>query len=31
MDDIIDGTRSLLENSSVDGIDLVVDNGRMMF
>ena len=31
MDDIVDGTRFLLENPSVDGIDLVVDNGRMMF
>ncbi len=31
MDDIVDGTRFLLENSSVDGIDLVVDNGRLMF
>jgi NAD(P)-dependent dehydrogenase (short-subunit alcohol dehydrogenase family) len=31
MDDIVDGTRFLLENPSVEGIDLVVDNGRMMF
>jgi NAD(P)-dependent dehydrogenase (short-subunit alcohol dehydrogenase family) len=31
MDDIVDGTRFLLENPSVDGLDLVVDNGRMMF
>ena len=31
MDDIVDGTRFLLENPSVDGIDLVVDNGRLMF
>ncbi len=28
MDDIVDGTRFLLENPSVEGIDLVVDNGR---
>jgi NAD(P)-dependent dehydrogenase (short-subunit alcohol dehydrogenase family) len=31
MDDIVDGTRFLLENPSVDGIDLVVDNGRLMY
>jgi NAD(P)-dependent dehydrogenase (short-subunit alcohol dehydrogenase family) len=31
MNDIVDGTRFLLENQSVEGIDLVVDNGRMMF
>jgi NAD(P)-dependent dehydrogenase (short-subunit alcohol dehydrogenase family) len=31
MDDVVDGTRFLLENPSVDGIDLVVDNGRLMF
>jgi len=31
MDDIVDGTRFLLENPSVEAIDLVVDNGRMMF
>jgi len=31
MDDIVDGTRFLLENPSVDGVDLVVDNGRLMF
>ena len=31
MDDIVDGTRFLLENPSVEGIDLVIDNGRMMF
>jgi hypothetical protein len=31
MDDIVAGTRFLLENPSVDGIDLVVDNGRLMF
>jgi NAD(P)-dependent dehydrogenase (short-subunit alcohol dehydrogenase family) len=31
MADIVDGTRFLLENPSVEGIDLVVDNGRMMF
>ena len=31
MDDIVGGTRFLLENPSVEGIDLVVDNGRMMF
>jgi NAD(P)-dependent dehydrogenase (short-subunit alcohol dehydrogenase family) len=31
MDDIVDGTRFLLENPSVEGIDLVVDNGRLMF
>ena len=31
MDEIVDGTRFLLENPSVEGIDLVVDNGRMMF
>ena len=28
MDDIVDGTLFLLENPSVDGLDLVVDNGR---
>jgi NAD(P)-dependent dehydrogenase (short-subunit alcohol dehydrogenase family) len=31
MDDIVDGTRFLLENPSVEGIDLVVDNGRLIF
>ena len=31
MDEIVAGTRFLLENESVDGIDLVVDNGRLMF
>jgi NAD(P)-dependent dehydrogenase (short-subunit alcohol dehydrogenase family) len=31
MDDIVEGTRFVLENPSVDGIDLVVDNGRLMF
>ena len=31
MDDIVDATRFLLENPSVEGIDLVVDNGRLMF
>ena len=31
MDDIVDGTRFLLENPSVEAIDLVIDNGRMMF
>jgi NAD(P)-dependent dehydrogenase (short-subunit alcohol dehydrogenase family) len=31
MDDIVDGTRFLLENPSVEGIDLVIDNGRLMF
>ena len=31
MDDIVDGTRFLLENPSVEGIDLIVDNGRLMF
>ena len=31
MDEIVDATRFLLENPSVEGIDLVVDNGRMMF
>lgn len=31
MDDIVDGTQFLLENPSVDGIDLAVDNGRLMF
>jgi NAD(P)-dependent dehydrogenase (short-subunit alcohol dehydrogenase family) len=31
MDDIVDGTRFLLENPSVEGVDLVVDNGRLMF
>ena len=31
MDDIVDATRFLLENPSIEGIDLVVDNGRMMF
>jgi NAD(P)-dependent dehydrogenase (short-subunit alcohol dehydrogenase family) len=29
--DIVDATRFLLENPSVEGIDLVVDNGRLMF
>ena len=31
MDEIVAGTRFLLENESVDGVDLVVDNGRLMF
>jgi NAD(P)-dependent dehydrogenase (short-subunit alcohol dehydrogenase family) len=31
MAEIVDATRFLLENPSVDGIDLVVDNGRLMF
>ena len=31
MDEIVAGARFLLENESVDGIDLVVDNGRLMF
>lgn len=31
MAEIVDGTRFLLENESVDGVDLVVDNGRLMF
>ena len=31
MDDIVDATRFLLENPSADGIDLAVDNGRLMF
>ena len=31
MDEIVDATRFLLENGSVEGIDLVVDNGRMIF
>jgi NAD(P)-dependent dehydrogenase (short-subunit alcohol dehydrogenase family) len=31
MAEIVDGTRFLLENASVDGVDLVVDNGRLMF
>ena len=31
MDDIVDGTRFLLENPSVEGLDLVIDNGRMIF
>ena len=31
MDDIVDATRFLLENPSVEAIDLVVDNGRLMF
>jgi NAD(P)-dependent dehydrogenase (short-subunit alcohol dehydrogenase family) len=31
MDDIVHATRFLLENASVDGVDLVVDNGRLMF
>jgi NAD(P)-dependent dehydrogenase (short-subunit alcohol dehydrogenase family) len=31
MADIVDATRFLLENPSVEGIDLAVDNGRMMF
>jgi NAD(P)-dependent dehydrogenase (short-subunit alcohol dehydrogenase family) len=31
MDDIVDATRFLLENPSVEGVDLVVDNGRLMF
>jgi len=30
-DDIVGATRFLLENASVEGIDLVVDNGRLMF
>ena len=31
MDDIVHATRFLLENDSIDGVDLVVDNGRLMF
>jgi NAD(P)-dependent dehydrogenase (short-subunit alcohol dehydrogenase family) len=31
MSDIVDGARFLLENPSVEGVDLVVDNGRLMF
>jgi NAD(P)-dependent dehydrogenase (short-subunit alcohol dehydrogenase family) len=31
MAEIVDGTRFLLENESVDGVDLVIDNGRLMF
>ena len=31
MADIVDATRFLLENPSVEGVDLAVDNGRMMF
>ncbi len=31
MDEIVAGARFLLENESVDGVDLVVDNGRLMF
>lgn len=31
MSDIVDGTRFLLENPSVEGVDLVVDNGRLIF
>lgn len=31
MDEIVDGTRFLLENASIDGVDLVIDNGRLMF
>ena len=31
MAEIVDGTRFLLENDSVDGVDLVIDNGRLMF
>ena len=31
MDNIVDRTRFLLKNPSVDGVDLVVDNGRLMF
>jgi NAD(P)-dependent dehydrogenase (short-subunit alcohol dehydrogenase family) len=31
MADIVHATRFLLENGSVEGIDLVVDNGRLMF
>jgi NAD(P)-dependent dehydrogenase (short-subunit alcohol dehydrogenase family) len=30
MADIVDGTRFLLENPSAEGLDLVVDNGRMI-
>jgi NAD(P)-dependent dehydrogenase (short-subunit alcohol dehydrogenase family) len=30
MTDIVDGTRFLLENPSAEGLDLVVDNGRMI-
>lgn len=31
MDDIVNGTRFLLENPSAEGMDLVLDNGRLMF
>ena len=31
MAEIVDGTRFLLENESIDGVDLVIDNGRLMF
>jgi NAD(P)-dependent dehydrogenase (short-subunit alcohol dehydrogenase family) len=31
MDDIVDATRFLLENPSAEGIDLAVDNGRLIF
>jgi NAD(P)-dependent dehydrogenase (short-subunit alcohol dehydrogenase family) len=31
MDDIVDGTRFLLENPSAEALDLVIDNGRLMF
>ena len=31
MAEIVDATRFLLENGSMDGVDLVVDNGRLMF
>ena len=31
MAEIVHATRFLLENESIDGVDLVVDNGRLMF
>jgi len=31
MAEIVDATRFLLENESMDGVDLAVDNGRLMF
>jgi NAD(P)-dependent dehydrogenase (short-subunit alcohol dehydrogenase family) len=31
MAEIVDATRFLLENGSMDGVDLAVDNGRLMF
>jgi NAD(P)-dependent dehydrogenase (short-subunit alcohol dehydrogenase family) len=31
MDDIVHATRFLLENPSMDGVDLAVDNGRLMY